>query len=69
MVAMMILRYEIVPVDGWVMPKKLISSMVSIMRPVKSEFPVDVKPRLEYEGTRWDFHVEEGKGQFPLVIG
>lgn len=69
MVAMMILRYEIVPVDGWVMPKKLVSSMVSIMRPVKSEYPVDVKPRQEYEGTRWDFHVEEGKGQFPLVIG
>lgn len=69
MVAMMILRYDIVPVDGWVMPKKLVNSMVSIMRPVKSKFPVDVKPRLEYEGARWDYHVEEGKGSFPLVIG
>lgn len=69
MVAMMILRYEIVPVNGWVEPNKLVHSMVSIMRPVKSEFPVNIELRKEYEGAHWDFHVEEGKGHFPLVIG
>lgn len=69
MVAMIILRYDIVPVGGWVEPKELVNSMVSIMRPVKSEFPVNIEPRKEYEGAQWDFHVEEGKGQFPLAIG
>lgn len=69
MVAMMILRYDIVPVNGWVEPKDLVNSMVSIMRPVKSEFPVNVEQREDYAGVQWDFHVEEGKGHFPLVIG
>lgn len=69
MVAMMILRYDIVPVGGWVEPKELVTSMVSIMRPVKSEFPVNIEPRKEYEGVQWDFNVEEGKGQFPLAMG
>jgi len=70
MVATMILRYDISTVSGiWEEPEKFLSSVVSIMGPVKSEFPVTVKQRREYEGIKWDFDVEEGKGQFPLVIG
>ncbi|KAJ5668219.1 uncharacterized protein N7477_006789 [Penicillium maclennaniae] len=70
MVATMILRYHISPVSGiWEEPEKVLHSLVSIMNPVKGAFPVNVKRRREYEDTKWDFHVEEGKGQFPLVIG
>lgn len=70
MVATMILRYDISPLSGtWEEPEKFLSSVVSIMTPVKGKFPVTVKRRQEYEGIKWDFHVEEGKGQFPLVIG
>lgn len=70
LVAMVILRYDIVPVGGaWKEPKKDTSSMVSITGPVKGKFPVNANPRDEYIGTKWAFHVEEGKGQFPLIIG
>lgn len=70
MVAMMILRYDIVPVGGaWEEPEKFSAAAVSIMGPVKGKFPVDVKSRGEFEKTKWHFHFEEGKGQFPLVIG
>jgi cytochrome P450 len=70
MVAIMILRYDIAPMGGiWEEPEKFLAPLVSIMTPVKGEVPVTVKPREKYEGTKWDFHVEEGKGQFPLVIG
>lgn len=70
LVAMVILRYDISPVGGvWKEPAKDTSSMVSIMGPVKEKFPVNASPRNEYAGIKWVFHVEEGKGQFPLVIG
>ncbi|KAJ6111892.1 hypothetical protein N7523_007953 [Penicillium sp. IBT 18751x] len=70
MVATMILRYHISPVSGiWEEPEKVLHSLVSIMNPVKGAFPVNVKRRREYQDAKWDFHVEEGKGQFPLVIG
>ncbi|KAJ5118842.1 hypothetical protein N7476_011197 [Penicillium atrosanguineum] len=70
MVATMILQYDISPVCGtWEEPEKFLSSLVSIMTPVRGAFPVNVKRRRQYEDTKWDFHVEEGKGQFPLVIG
>ncbi|CEJ57042.1 hypothetical protein PMG11_05750 [Penicillium brasilianum] len=70
LVAMVILRYDIVPVGGvWKEPSKDTSSMVSIMGPIKEKFLVNSSPRKEYTGTKWGFHVEEGKGQFPLVIG
>jgi hypothetical protein len=67
---MVILRYDISPVGGvWKEPAKDTSSMVSIMGPIKEKFPVNASPRKEYAGVKWGFHVEEGKGQFPLVIG
>ena len=70
LVAMVILRYDIVPVGGvWKEPTKDTTSMVSIMGPVKGKFPVNDTPRKEYAGVKWGFHVEEGKGQFPLIIG
>ncbi|KAJ5153098.1 uncharacterized protein N7482_009576 [Penicillium canariense] len=69
-VAMVILRYDLAPVGGvWKEPRKDTTSMVSITGPVLDKFPVNATPRKEYEGAEWDFHVEEGKGQFPLVIG
>lgn len=68
LVAMIILRYDIVPVGGvWNAPP-IEPSLVSITGPIKGEFPIHVKNRTEYEEAKWDFHVEEGKGQFPLAI-
>ncbi|KAJ5692421.1 hypothetical protein N7462_001844 [Penicillium macrosclerotiorum] len=67
--AMIILRYDITPVDGvWNAPPT-VPSMVAITGPVKSKFPVNVKHRKEYKGVKWDFHVQEAKSQFSLVIG
>lgn len=68
--AMMILRYDINPVDGiWKAPPTNTNSMVSIMGAVRGEFPVNVKTRKEYGGVQWRFHCEAGKGQFTLAVG
>ncbi|KAJ5875512.1 uncharacterized protein N7473_012859 [Penicillium subrubescens] len=69
LVAMVILRYDISPVGGVWKEPKIAASMVSIMGPIKEKFLVEASARKEYAGIKWGFHVEEGKGQFPLVIG
>jgi cytochrome P450 len=69
LVSMVILRYDILPVGGVWKEPKITASMVSIMGPVKEKFPVEARARKEYAGIKWGFHVEEGRGQFPLVIG
>ena len=66
---MVILRYDISPVGGVWKEPKIAASMVSIMGPVKEKFLVKARTRKEYASIKWGFHVEEGKGQFPLVIG
>lgn len=58
---MMALRYDINPVGGiWKAPSINTGAISSNMSPVKGEFPVNVKPREEYEGTKWMFHFEAG---------
>ena len=70
LVAMVMLRYDLEPVGGvWKEPPKVKTSMVSITGPVKGKFPVKPTLREKYAGVKWGFHVEEGKGQFPLAIG
>lgn len=70
LVAMIILRYDVEPVSGgWKEPPKNQSALVSIMGAVKGEYPVNVTRRKEFESVKWGFRVEEGQGQFPLVIG
>ncbi|KAF7717005.1 Uncharacterized protein PECH_003180 [Penicillium ucsense] len=68
--AMVMMRYDLEPVGGgWKEPVKVKTSMVSITGPIKGKFPVTAEPRDKYSGVKWGFHVEEGKGQFPLIIG
>lgn len=69
LVAMVILRYDVSPVGGVWKEPKIAASMVSIMGPIKGKFLIEASARKEYAGIKWGFHVEEGKGQFPLVIG
>jgi cytochrome P450 len=69
LVAMVILRYDISPVGGVWKEPKIAASLVSIMGPIKEKFLVKASARKEYASIKWGFHVEEGKGQFPLVIG
>lgn len=68
--AMMILRVDLVPVRGvWKAPRLNSMAITSIMGPLKDRFDVHVKAREEFEGTRWDFVVKEGKGKFNLAVG
>lgn len=70
LVAAMILRYDVEPISGgWKEPLKNQSALVSIMGAIKGEYPVSVTRRKEFEGVKWGYQVEEGQGQFPLVIG
>ncbi|KAJ5623151.1 hypothetical protein N7490_011756 [Penicillium lividum] len=70
LVAMMILRYDVEPFNGsWKEPPKNQAALVSIMGAIKGTFPVKVTRRNGFQGVKWGFKVEEGQGQFPLVIG
>lgn len=70
LVAMTALRYNVIPAGGiYKDPKTNAMAVASIMNPLKESFNVNVQPRKEFEGTRWDFKVTEGKSKYPLVIG
>ncbi|KAJ5769177.1 hypothetical protein N7520_003736 [Penicillium odoratum] len=70
LVAMMILRYDVEPVNGsWKEPPRNQAALVSIMGAIKGKCLVKVARRNEFQGVKWGFKVEEGQGQFPLVIG
>lgn len=68
--AMMALRYDIDPAGSvWKVPPINTMAIASSMSPVNGDFPVNVKVREEYEGTKWLFHFEAGQGQFSLNVG
>ena len=68
--AMLVIRYDITPVSGvWTPPERDPKALISSTCPIKGEFPVKVKTREGYEGVKWDFEIEGGKGLFPLSIG
>ncbi|PWY67640.1 cytochrome P450 [Aspergillus sclerotioniger CBS 115572] len=70
LVAMLALRFDMVPVDGsWQEPPINSQAIASSMRPPKHGFDVRVIPRKEYEGVEWDFEVKEGTGMFNLMVG
>jgi hypothetical protein len=67
---MMALRYDIDPAGSvWKVPPINTMAIASSMSPVNGDFPVNVKVREEYEGTKWLFHFEAGQGQFSLNVG
>ncbi|KAL3259266.1 hypothetical protein ABHI18_005361 [Aspergillus niger] len=68
--ALLVLRYDIAPVDGqWRTPRLNSMAVASNMRPLKDEFPVTVRPRSEYAGVQWDCTVQPGSGVFNLMVG
>ncbi|EAU39081.1 conserved hypothetical protein [Aspergillus terreus NIH2624] len=70
MAAMMVLQYDLTPVDGaWTPPPVNPMAITSITRPIKGGFDVRVSPRKEYEGVRWDCEAQEGNGMFNLMVG
>jgi cytochrome P450 len=69
-VAMMILRYDIIPIDGiWKCPKANHHIITASITPPLGEFNVEVTCRNEFAGKKWRFRVTKGKGKFPLIIG
>ncbi|KAF7510550.1 hypothetical protein GJ744_006396 [Endocarpon pusillum] len=70
MVAMLLLRYDITPINGhWIRPKLNPRAIAASVTPPIEEFRVTVWPRKEFKGTNWAFSVTEGKGRYPLVTG
>jgi hypothetical protein len=70
LIAMTALRFNVMPVGGtWPDPKTNAMAVVSSMNSLKEPFHVNVRLRKEFEGTRWDFSITEGKSKYPLVIG
>ncbi|KAL4995055.1 cytochrome P450 [Aspergillus recurvatus] len=73
LVAMVILRVDLTPVDDgmWKAPEKNSMAIASGMCPVKETFWVRVARReeSEREGVRWDVEAREGSGVFNLMVG
>ncbi|KAL4888759.1 cytochrome P450 [Aspergillus ambiguus] len=68
--AMMMLRYDLAPVDGaWNPPRLNSMAITSITRPIKGGFDVRVSARKEYEGVKWDCETRAGNGMFNLMVG
>ncbi|KAL3430191.1 cytochrome P450 [Aspergillus tetrazonus] len=72
LVAMVILRIDLTPVDdgAWKAPEKNSMAIASGMCPVKGEFWVKVARReCEGEGVEWGVEAREGSGMFNLMVG
>ncbi|GME23799.1 Cytochrome p450 [Neofusicoccum parvum] len=70
LVAMLLLRYDIIPQRGnWEVPKVDAKSAAASFYTPAEEFRVNFKARSEYEGASWAYRVTAGKGRFGLIIG
>ncbi|KAL6228712.1 hypothetical protein BDW75DRAFT_250849 [Aspergillus navahoensis] len=73
LVAMVILRVDLTPVDDgmWKAPGRNSMAITSAMCPVKEEFWVRVARRAESEGegVEWDVDAGESSGMFNLMVG
>jgi cytochrome P450 len=68
--AMMVLRYDLLPVNGsWKCPKLNHNAVTATVTPPLEGVDVNVTPRKEFAGTKWGFRVTKGKGRFPLIVG
>jgi cytochrome P450 len=69
LVAMKVVRYDMVPEDGeWVEPPVEVMGLAGVNRPKWSP-EVKVTMREEYEGAGWDFVGSERINKYPLVNG
>jgi hypothetical protein len=70
LVAMMVLRYEIIPESRhWVSPPLNTKAMAASITPPGDRFSVNIRRRQEYQQAKWEYKVTEGKGRFGLVVG
>ncbi|KAL4735868.1 cytochrome P450 [Aspergillus similis] len=72
LVAMVVLRIDLAPVDNgaWKAPERNSMAVASGMCPVKGEFWVKVAKReSEGEGVEWGVEAREGSGMFNLMVG
>ncbi|KAI9672601.1 MAG: hypothetical protein M1831_000036 [Alyxoria varia] len=83
MTAMMLLRYDIVPLTqgegenggkrqhgDWWRPKRNDWALAASIRPPLGKYPVNVKEREEFKDVgEWKFKVSEGRGKFGIITG
>ncbi|KAK6003993.1 hypothetical protein QM012_008843 [Aureobasidium pullulans] len=70
MTAMMLLRYDITPVDGKWNITKFWKDAVAASLPFPADpFNVTITPRDEFVNTTWVYESTDGKGKFPLITG
>jgi hypothetical protein len=68
--AMVLLRYDIKPVNGkWYDPELNSMALTASVPPPKDPYMVNITPRKEFIDAKWDFRVTEGKNKFGLIIG
>jgi cytochrome P450 len=67
--AMLLLRYNIDPVNGWIRPALNTRALAASVTPPVEAFNVTISAREEFRGTTWAFKVTDGKGKFGLITG
>jgi cytochrome P450 len=69
LVAMMLLRFDLVPEGGeWREPGLSSMALTSSMSPLSGDVRVTPLPRKEYEGASWEFRVSDTNNRFNLPI-
>jgi cytochrome P450 len=69
LVAMLILRFDLKPKEGWLEPDLNKTSVAAAVMPPKHGIMVNAIPREEFEGCDWDYRVSESRSRFNLIIG
>lgn len=70
LVGMMVLRYNITPLNGsWKSPKLNPRALAASVTPPIEEFRVSISPRKVIDGASWSFYVTEGENKFGLITG
>ncbi|KAE8315275.1 cytochrome P450 [Aspergillus transmontanensis] len=70
LVALLIVRYDIRPIQGsWTEPKTNAKAVAASLPPAAEKFMVTAVARPEYQGVEWRTTVTPGKGTYGLIIG
>ena len=70
MVAMFVMRYDLVPVGGgeWVLPTQTANNLVTSVLPPDEDVRVHVVKRKGFESGEWAFELSESKAKFALSV-
>ncbi|KAE8322664.1 cytochrome P450 [Aspergillus sergii] len=70
LVTLLIVRYDIRPIQGsWTEPKTNAKAVAASLPPAAEKFEVTAVERPEYKGVEWRTTVTPGKGTYGLIIG